>query len=98
MVGQKWHFTIVVGSVTLTLGLNNGLNRYEGFSDNSRLLIRQDPWGTWSACLVKRNGKGSMVSVSGNYYTPEEAGHALMEEAVRFGNSIDEFVGKETKI
>lgn len=87
--------TIKVGTVTLKLGLNNGFNRYEGFSENSRILVRQDPWGTWSACIVKRHGKGAMITISGDYNTPEEAGHALLEETIRFGKAMNEFVGKQ---
>ena len=85
--------TINVGTVTLELGLNNGANRYEGFSENSRILIRQDPWETWSACVVKRNGRGAMISISGNFHTPEEAGRALLEETTMFRNALNEFIG-----
>jgi hypothetical protein len=87
---------IKVGTVTLTLGLNNGLNRYEGFSENSRILIRQELWGSWSACIVKRHGKGAMISVHGDYDSPEKAGQALIEEVIRFGKAMDEFTGKCT--
>lgn len=83
---------IKVGNVTLTLGLNNGANRYEGFSENSRVLIRQEPWGDWSACVVKRNGKGAMIT-AGPCHTPLEAGNALIEEIIRFKKALEEFVG-----
>lgn len=86
--------TIKIGTVTLTLGLNNGFNRYEGFSENSRILVRQDPWGTWSACVVKRVGKGAMISISGSFHTPEEAGHALLNEASIFKRGLSEFIGE----
>lgn len=86
--------TIKVGTVTLTLGLNNGFNRYEGVTENSRVLVRQDPWGTWSACVVKRHGKGSIITVSGNYNSPEAAGNALVEAASDFNKALNEFVGK----
>jgi hypothetical protein len=85
--------TIKVGTVALTLGLNKGLNRYEGFSENSRILIRQELWGAWSACIVKRHGKGSMISVH-DYDSPEKAGQALIEEIIKFKNAIDEFIGE----
>jgi hypothetical protein len=86
---------ITVGTTTLTLGLNNGSQRYEGFTENGRILIRQEPWGAWSACIVKRNSKGAMISVHGDYYTPLEAGHALIEEIHRFEKALDEFTGKK---
>lgn len=87
--------TIKVGAVILTLGLNNGFNRYEGFSENSRILIRQEPWGAWSACIVKRNGKGAMISAHGDYNTPIEAGEALIQEVIAFSKAMAEFVGKK---
>ncbi|MCK9567577.1 hypothetical protein M0R72_01345 [Candidatus Pacearchaeota archaeon] len=86
--------TIQVGTVTLTLGLNNGFNRYEGVTENSRVLVRHDPWGTWSACVVKRNGKGSMITISGDYFSPEAAGNALVEAAAGFHKALGEFIGK----
>lgn len=86
--------TIKVGAVTLTLGLNNGFNRYEGFSENSRILIRQEPWGSWSACIVKRNGKGAIISAH-DYNTPIEAGEALIKEVIGFSKAMVEFVGKK---
>jgi hypothetical protein len=86
--------TIQVGTVTLTLGLNNGFNRYEGFTENSRVLVRQDPWGTWSACVVKRNGKGSMITIHGDHVSPEAAGNAVLEAASGFHKALGEFIGK----
>lgn len=86
--------TIKVGTVTLTLGLNNGFNRYEGFSENSRILIRQELWGSWSACIVKKHGKGAMISAHGDYDTPEKAGQALIEETINFNKAMDEFTGQ----
>ena len=85
--------TIQVGAVTLTLGRNNGHYRYEGFTENSRMLIRQDPWGTWSGCIVKITGKGSMISVS-NKHTIEEAGAALLEAAIGFHKALGELVNE----
>jgi hypothetical protein len=85
---------IKVGTVILTLGLNKEANRYEGFSENSRILIRQEPWGSWSASIVKRCGKGAIISAHGDYDTPEKAGQALIEEVTNFNKSIDEFIGE----
>jgi hypothetical protein len=84
---------IKVGTITLTLGTNNGFHRYEGFSENSRVLVRQDPWGTWSACVVKCNGRGTIISVYGDYSTPEEAGQALLEDIVLFHKGLSEIIG-----
>jgi hypothetical protein len=89
--------TIQVGTVTLTLGLNNEFDRYEGVTENSRILVRHDPWGTWSACVVKRTGKGSMITVSGEYYTPEAAGNALLESTIDFYKALGEFIDHQTK-
>jgi hypothetical protein len=86
--------TIKVGTITLTLGLNKGANRYEGFSENSRVLIRQEPWGAWSACIVKRHEKGAMISAHGDYDSPEKAGQALIEETIKFNKTMDEFIGE----
>jgi hypothetical protein len=90
MLGQ----TIQVGKVTLILGTNNGMKRYEGVTENARMLIRQDPWGTWSACIVKKHGKGSIINISGNYQSPEDAGDALISAAVLFSNALDEVIDK----
>lgn len=86
--------TIKVGTVTLTLKKNREVfHRYEGFTENARILISQQPWGDWAAHVVKRNGKGSMVTISDGFKTPEEAGTALLESAKLFLQGLTEFIG-----
>ena len=85
--------TIKVGTVTLTLGKNKEVfHRYEGFTEHARVLVSQQPWGDWSAHIVKRDGKGAMVTVSG-FNTPEEAGEGLLESARLFCQGLNEFTG-----
>lgn len=85
--------TIVVGTVTLTLKKNREVfHRYEGFTESARVLVSQQPWGDWAAHVVKRDGKGAMVTVSG-FKTPEEAGEAILESARFFCQGLKEFIG-----
>jgi hypothetical protein len=81
-----------IGTVALKLGDNNGLARYEGTTDSSRILIRQNPWETWNACIVKKSGKGAMI-VSDDFDTPEQAGQALLNEVIVFHKGLEEFIG-----
>jgi hypothetical protein len=86
--------TIKVGTVTLTLGTNREVfYRYEGFTKHARVLVSQQPWGDWAAHLVKRDGKGSMVTVSDGFKTPEDAGAALLESARYFVQGLTEVIG-----
>jgi hypothetical protein len=86
--------TIKVGTVTLILKKNREvLNRYEGFTERARVLISQQPWGDWVGHIVKNGGKGSMVTISDGFKTPEEAGEALIENAKYFVQGLTEVVG-----
>jgi hypothetical protein len=86
--------TIKVGTVTLKLGRNKaGMHRYEGFSESGRVLVRQDPWGSWSACIVKKEGRGSMITANDNYASPGEAAQALIEKATLFHKALGEVLG-----
>ena len=85
--------TIQVGTVTLTLKKNREVyERYEGFTEHARVLISQQPWGAWQGTLVKREGKGAMVTTGDRYWTPEEAGAALLESAEFFCLGLKEFL------
>jgi hypothetical protein len=57
--------TIQVGTVTLTLKKNREVfERYEGFTENARVLISQQPWGAWQGSIVRREGKGGLLQWS----------------------------------
>lgn len=86
--------TIKVGTVTLTLKKNREVfDRYEGFTEHARVLISQQPWGDWVGHIVKNGGKGSMVTISDGFRTPEEAGSALIENARYFIQGLTEVTG-----
>jgi len=86
--------TIKVGTVTLTLKKNREVfDRYEGFTEHARVLISQQPWGDWVGHIVKNAGKGSMVTISDGFRTPEEAGAAVIENAKFFIQCLTEVTG-----
>lgn len=86
--------TIQVGQVKLTLKKNRQVfNRYEGFTATGRVLIRQDPWGTWSGCIVCKESKGCLINAP-SCNTPEEVGQLLIEKANEFDQILVDFVGK----
>lgn len=90
--------TITVGTVTLTLRKNREVfERYEGFTEHARILVSQQPWGAWQGTVVKREGKGAMVTTGDRYWTPEEAGAALLESAKFFCLGLQELTEKKSE-
>lgn len=86
--------TIQVGTVTLTLKKNKEVfERYEGFTEHARVLISQQPWGAWQGTIVKLEGRGAMVTTGDRYWTPEEAGSALLEISEPFCKGLKEVLG-----
>ena len=86
--------TLQVGAVTLTLGKNKEVfHRYEGFTEHARVLVSQQPWGDWVGHVVKNGGRGSMVTISDGFKTPEEAGAALLESTKFFLQGLTEVIG-----
>jgi hypothetical protein len=85
---------IKVGPITLTLKKNReAFYRYEGFIGEARMLIRQDPWGTWSGCIVLKDAKGSMVN-GHSMQTPDEVGNLLLQRAEIFYQALGAVLGK----
>jgi len=86
--------TITVGTVTLTLRKNREVfERYEGFTEHARILVSQQPWGAWQGAIVRREGKGGLLTTGDRYWTPEEAGAALLESAESYCKGLKEVLG-----
>lgn len=86
--------TIQIGTVTLTLKKNREVfERYEGFTEHARVLISQQPWGAWQGAIVKREGRGGLLTTGDRYWTPEEAGAALLDSAKSYCNGLKEVLG-----
>jgi hypothetical protein len=86
--------TLQIGTVTLTLKKNREVfERYEGFTEHARVLVSQQPWGAWQGVIVKREGRGSILTTGDRYWTPEEAGAAIIEVAKSFYEGLKEVLG-----
>jgi hypothetical protein len=88
--------TIKVGTLTLTLKKNKEVfYRYEGLTSVGRVLIRQEPWGTWNGCIVLQGTVGGcIVNVGRGELNPEDVVPLLLEKAKLFHQALSEVLEK----